>query len=538
MPPPLDDAVQGDADRRDGNLANFGPFTPANSLTANSGSAPVADDLNAQPALVESTARSIGVANHDLVATTDDESATAVPRGLDQALPPSATRSQSQTADVDEENTNRELQVTLGSRSVNQNGFPYVVHEPVESEGVDFEGLQYLGSVDENLLCPICKSPFVMPVTTECDHTFCHRCLFQCYEQAPICPVDRTKLPRSRVRNASRLLRNQLGDLQIACPNGDRCTFKIRREGVAAHLENECELTLIPCPDPACDRLMERGYREIKDVPCFHIPCQCPKCDKDLDQYCTLFHHFDTECEASMRTCICGDDVAPAAEREHGNLCPSLVITCPYGRYGCGHSCPRRMMVSHRDSCAYRVVSSITQLVATQQNQIQDLQYMCVENKKKLMALEDRYARHRRADRSMVVNSGAEGEKYHTPDEAFLAACEHVDHQLREFQLIVSEQEVRSMNVALNHVRPLNDQVTELRNMVGTLGIHVASLLKYRHDEFERSRTGSRVAAAAVAAAAATASDPGRNRAGSSGDSESSTGPRRLSDSLIEIPRL
>ena len=42
---------------------------------------------------------------------------------------------------------------------------------------VDFENLEYVGPVDDNLICPICKSPLYDASVTHCGHTFCKKCL-------------------------------------------------------------------------------------------------------------------------------------------------------------------------------------------------------------------------------------------------------------------------------------------------------------------------------------------------------------------------
>ena len=52
----------------------------------------------------------------------------------------------------------------------------------------------YVGEVDEDLMCQICLQPFVQPIDTPCGHTFCHVCIHNYLKVNPMCPLDRKPL--------------------------------------------------------------------------------------------------------------------------------------------------------------------------------------------------------------------------------------------------------------------------------------------------------------------------------------------------------
>ena len=52
----------------------------------------------------------------------------------------------------------------------------------------------YVGEVDEDLMCQICLQPFVQPLDTPCGHTFCHVCIHNYLKVNPMCPLDRKPL--------------------------------------------------------------------------------------------------------------------------------------------------------------------------------------------------------------------------------------------------------------------------------------------------------------------------------------------------------
>lgn len=80
-----------------------------------------------------------------------------------------------------------------------------------------YELTRFIGVIDEELLCPICKLVLENPSHTPCDHYFCHKCIEHWLSINAVCPVDREPLTTASLRLPDRLMSNLLGKLEIKC---------------------------------------------------------------------------------------------------------------------------------------------------------------------------------------------------------------------------------------------------------------------------------------------------------------------------------
>eukprot|EP00158_Paraphelidium_tribonemae_P004586 Partr_v1_DN26849_c0_g2_i1_m40211 len=117
--------------------------------------------------------------------------------------------------------------------------------------------MNYAHSVNENLVCPICKQPFMDAVTLKpCSHTFCRACV----SGLIACPMDR--LPFHSVIQADRIIRNLCDELIVTCPpptesasGSGECGWTGARHLLQAHLL-ECPLRLLPAPVKSGDQIL------------------------------------------------------------------------------------------------------------------------------------------------------------------------------------------------------------------------------------------------------------------------------------------
>ncbi|CAF3916035.1 unnamed protein product [Rotaria sp. Silwood1] len=74
-------------------------------------------------------------------------------------------------------------------------------------------------SINSELICIICNKPFIEPISTPCDHTFCRECLKRWIEKnKKNCPTCRHSiLSIDIVTQVSRPLRNMIDQLRIKC---------------------------------------------------------------------------------------------------------------------------------------------------------------------------------------------------------------------------------------------------------------------------------------------------------------------------------
>ena len=67
------------------------------------------------------------------------------------------------------------------------------------------------GTVDEELLCPICSGVLENPVQAPlCEHAFCNACISEWLHLRPTCPVDRLEFTHSQLKPVPRIMKNLL----------------------------------------------------------------------------------------------------------------------------------------------------------------------------------------------------------------------------------------------------------------------------------------------------------------------------------------
>jgi hypothetical protein len=110
-------------------------------------------------------------------------------------------------------------------------------------------------SIHSELICIICKKPFVEPVSTPCDHTFCRECLKQWIDKnKKTCPTCRHPiLSIDLVTQVSRPLRNMVDRLRIKClmcneTGLQRDNFNDHIGKVCPKIKVSCSAVDIKCP--------------------------------------------------------------------------------------------------------------------------------------------------------------------------------------------------------------------------------------------------------------------------------------------------
>lgn len=99
---------------------------------------------------------------------------------------------------------------------------------------IDFE------SIHSELICSICSKPFVVPISTPCDHTFCQDCLQQWIEKKnKSCPTCRQQIKSiDSCTSVNRPLRNMLDHLPIQCLTCGQTG--LQRDQFDDHLNKSC----------------------------------------------------------------------------------------------------------------------------------------------------------------------------------------------------------------------------------------------------------------------------------------------------------
>ena len=387
----------------------------------------------------------------------------------------------------------------------------------------DMYALNYVSEPNEALLCPICHDPLVDPVTTPCDHTFCYRCLRRSIASSPAgtaCPVDREPLSWSDCFSSGRLIRTQLNSLMVKCPFRQRgCNQEMRRENVESHATTECRFREYSCADKACDKKLRR---KPTGEECEHVMADCRYCEQEILEPDRELHLIS--CPKSKTRCeACWQMVFRTNMSAHHDLdCDGIEIGCTYQDLGCPVRIERGELAEHLSECPFHPETASGIVIRSQRDLIQSYADLTEQIRECRSQQEGNNERLREI--SAAVNRQPNGD----PISSDNRTMQDLDAGFEEVHQNLTHLEARQSMWTLNQVMPIREEVTELRNNINMIRMHVNWLLN-------RSREDTRIRAA--------------NNSGSSGTlrRESSEGApgmtmlperRRSSGTETDLPRL
>lgn len=261
---------------------------------------------------------------------------------------------------------------------------------------VDLRLLDYVTTYDDNLMCAICRCPFVDPVVlAECDHYFCRDCIRQTWGSTytPLgprgdCPSCRTPAKLGPRSATSKILVNILDDLLVRCPrHEDGCRATIKRGEVLDHVNIYCGFTYQECPGEGCELSVRR-----KDAleGCLHYGVSCLDCHEAM-QKSNLEKHWRSECAIRRITCPrCGAQVlSKELEYHNDETCEAVSIPCPGASIGCTGRSKRSQAQVHARSCTF---AKLAPVIAAQKQRMDEQEVAQRLLSRKLEVMEDGFA--------------------------------------------------------------------------------------------------------------------------------------------------
>ena len=389
----------------------------------------------------------------------------------------------------------------------------------------DMYSLNYVTEPDSALLCPICHDPLVDPVTTPCDHTFCYRCLRRSITSSPsgtACPVDREPLSWSDCLSTGRLVRTQLNSLMVKCPHQNRgCTQEMRRESIETHATSECRFREYHCPDPECNKKLRQ--KPTVDN-CQHVDIQCRYCEETIQEVDRGWHLVSCA-KAKTRCESCWQLVYRSSMSTHHELdCDGIEVGCMYQDLGCPVRIERGELADHLSECPFHPDTASGVVIRSQRELIQSYRDLGSQ-------LQEYRTRQEETSRRLDEMSGSVGRRSGSGDTPVISdnrTMQDLDAGFEEVHQNLTHLEARQSMWTLNQVMPIREEVTELRNNINMIRMHVNWLLN-------RSREEGRIRAANNSGTSATI-----RRENST---ESTTVPalperRRSSGAEMDLPRL
>ncbi|KAF5370740.1 hypothetical protein D9758_001948 [Tetrapyrgos nigripes] len=213
----------------------------------------------------------------------------------------------------------------------------------------------YVDAINQNLLCCICRMPFIDPFTTRsCGHTFCRDCILESLDHALQCPIDRSPLTTDDLQPANPIIRSLVDELAVECTNHP-CSHTCQRQLLEQHLQSSCLYIPVPCPDGGCDQIMLR--REAVTHRCEHSIVKCDACSSQVRAFELEDHR--TQCLKQLTTCeSCKLQFPRSSKSSHQNSCPETVVHCPQQENGCSWRGKRAALYSeHTSTCPYQAIS-------------------------------------------------------------------------------------------------------------------------------------------------------------------------------------
>ena len=220
---------------------------------------------------------------------------------------------------------------------------------------IDMKALSYVGTIDHNLLCPICYCPFDSPRMLPCEHYFCRACIAQSLnsqdEASQSCPACRKSVSRADVSKAPRIIRHIVDDLKVQCPHSSEgCDAEMPRSSTQDHLDRYCAFAEVRCPDSGCSLPVPRRNADLRR--CLHQVMFCNNCHTKLIEL-DVEAHNQKYCSNRMTSCSDCKKMVRSSELEaHIDTCPDSIWPCPASQYGCEFVGIRSALDLHTHICA------------------------------------------------------------------------------------------------------------------------------------------------------------------------------------------
>lgn len=236
---------------------------------------------------------------------------------------------------------------------------------------VDLRLLDYVSTYDNNLMCPICRCPFVDPVVLmECDHCFCRDCIRQSWNAnttyTPLgprgdCPSCRSPAKMGARNATSKILVNMTDELLVKCPKADHgCKVEVKRGEVQDHINIYCGYALVECGADDCELPVRRKDTALG---CLHFGVSCMSCRKEMQKW-RLETHWKSECPDRKVHCeLCKSAVFYRDLEEHSrSTCPAISIPCPGAPFGCSNRSKSGQAEVHAKACPLAKLAPVLRL--------------------------------------------------------------------------------------------------------------------------------------------------------------------------------
>lgn len=221
----------------------------------------------------------------------------------------------------------------------------FQINDPLSKEG-GYPSERFVDNMDAHL-CAICREVYRLPVSLNCGHTFCKKCLHKSeLNFKNKCPSCRTTIYQSAPAFHLRMV---IDGSPIHCVYQEYgCNHVDALSRMTDH-ELSCHLKHVPCNQ--CNIMcLESSLVQHKTDTCSRRPISCSDCTARVP-FNEMKDHLE-QCPLRKISCeLCNESMARfILPRHHQDHCLKSIIPCIYNKYGCSFTCKREDMTHHEET--------------------------------------------------------------------------------------------------------------------------------------------------------------------------------------------
>ena len=410
---------------------------------------------------------------------------------------------------------------------------------------VDMKALEYVGSVDHNLMCPICYCPFDEPRKLPCEHYFCHKCIVQSLQSqsnsAQSCPACRARTSPLDITCASRIIEQMLSNLRIKCPlQEDGCKEELTRGSIQDHLDRYCAFSEVECPDQSCHLFVQR--KETAKNRCLHQMTSCKDCNISLIEN-DVEAHQNKHCSNQMTRCPdCNKEIKRAELEAHIENCPEGIFPCLASAHGCDFVGRRSTLDTHTPTCTLAKLTPFlkqqSELLEAHETAIQHLQHKNAILETSFQTIQETLSpTSNLVDPPSSSTPTAAGGPFDSTAHHLLSLHESLRDEVSRVSTTVSELDAKATMMIMNESLRIKDELSHANAAIGGMRHQLHWLVSGRLQNEQRM---AMVRAQAASHGSSPSTSAGSsNQAGGSGSRTGVELPvRSVSDSARQETKL
>ena len=220
----------------------------------------------------------------------------------------------------------------------------------------NLEQLQFVEVSLQDFTCPICLELLDDPFLTDCcGHRFCMKCITSAIRRKDECPLCKAQ-PAQGVKYVD--ITQELNEARVYCSQKSQgCGWVGQSGDLSVHLSlrqqnGQCHHVMLNCPNKDCDVMLSRIQMKDHVNKCKYRPFTCLHCGHKGTHVDVTSSHYQ-ECLKYPITCpnnCTKNKIKRSQLQNHLDVCPNVMVACPFSQVGCKTSVKRMNEKKHIES--------------------------------------------------------------------------------------------------------------------------------------------------------------------------------------------